>query len=198
MISFFLNNRLILVIVTPFILGCISVFSFQPFNFTIINFFIFPLLFFILCNINKRSKNKYRNKPHLKNLFYSGYFFGVGFFLTGTYWISNSLQFDEAFKSFIPLTILLIPIVLGLFYGLASVLCGKYLTYDLKSIFLFSASISIVDYLRSKILTGFPWNIWAYTWSWFTEIIQILNPIGLFTFNLLTITLFCLPTIFLE
>ena len=32
---------------------------------------------------------------YLINLFYAGYFFGIGFFLTGTYWISNSLQFDD-------------------------------------------------------------------------------------------------------
>mgnify|MGYP007000237202 len=48
----------------------------------------------------------------------------------------------------------------------------------------------------AKVLTGFPWNIWAYSWSWFNEIIQILNPIGLFAFNLLTITFFCIPSIF--
>ena len=196
MINFFLNKRIFMVLVIPFLLGCISVFSFQPFNFTIINFIIFPCLFFILCNINKRSKNKYRKKPHLINIFYVGYFFGVGFFLTGTYWISNSLQFDQSFKNFIPFTIILIPLALGLFYGLGSIIVGKYLEYDIKSIFLFSATISSADYLRAKIFTGFPWNLWAYSWSWFTEIIQILNPIGLFAFNLLAITFYCTPSIF--
>ena len=63
------------------------------------------------------------------------------------------------------------------------------------SLFYFVRSISVVDYLRSKILTGFPWNLWAYSWSWFTEIIQILNPIGIFAFNLLAITLYCTPAI---
>ena len=195
MINLFLNNRLLLVFITPFLLGCLSVFSFQPYNFTFINFFIFPSLFFILCNINKRSKNKYRKKPYLINLFYVGYFFGVGFFLTGINWISNSLEFDDSFKNLIPLTIILIPLSLGFFYGLGSLICGKYLKYDLKSIFLFCAAISVVDYFRAKILTGFPWNIWAYSWSWFTEIIQILNPIGLFGFNLLSITFFSIPSV---
>ncbi len=196
MINILFSSRLLLVFITPFFLGCLTVFSFQPFNFTIINFFIFPSLFYILCNINKRSKNKYRKKPHLINLFYAGYLFGIGFFLTGTYWISNSLQFDQSFKNLIPLTIILIPLTLGLFYGLGLLVCGKYLKYNYSSVILFCATVSAIDYLRSKILTGFPWNIWAYSWSWFIEIIQILNPIGLFAFNLLTITLFCLPTIF--
>ena len=196
MINFFLSSRILLVFIIPFLLGCLTVFSFQPYNLTIINFFIFPCFFLILCNINKRSKNKYRKKPHLINLFYVGYFFGIGFFLTGTHWISNSLQFDENFKNFIPLTIVLIPLTLGLFYGAGLLICGKYLKYDLKSILLFSSMISIIDYIRAKILTGFPWNLWAYSWSWFSEIIQILNPIGLFAFNLLAITIYCLPSIF--
>ena len=196
MLNVILNNRILLVFVIPLFLGCISVFSFQPYNFTIINFFIFPCLFLILSNINKRSKNKYRKKPHLINLFYVGYFFGIGFFLTGTHWISNSLRFDETFKNLIPLTIVILPLLLGLFYGLGSLVCGKYLKLDFKSILLFCATISAVDYIRAKILTGFPWNLWAYSWSWFIESIQILNPLGLFAFNLLAITLFCLPTIF--
>ena len=195
MLNFFLNSKKLLVFVLPFLLGCTTVFSFQPYNITIINFFVFPLLFLILCNINKRSKNRYRKKPHLINLFYVGYFFGIGFFLTGTYWISNSLQFDETFKNFIPFTIITIPTILGLFYGIGSLVCGKYLKHDLKSILLFCATIALIDYFRAKILTGFPWNLWAYSWSWFTEIIQILNPIGLFAFNLLTITIFCFPAI---
>ena len=195
MVNFILNNRFLLVFVTPFFLGCLSIFSFQPYNLTIINFFIFPFFFLVLCNINKRSKNKYRKKPHLINLFYAGYFFGIGFFLTGTYWISNSLQYDQSLKSFIPLTTILIPLCLGLFYGLGSFFCGKYLKYDLNSLLLFCVSISLVDYFRAKIFTGFPWNIWAYSWSWFIEFIQILNPIGLFAYNLLIITLYCMPVI---
>ena len=196
MINFFLNNRIVFVFVTPFLLGCLSVFSFQPYNFTLINFIIFPCLFFILSYINKRSKNKYRKKPYLINLFCAGYFFGTGFYLTGTSWISNSLQFDESLKNLIPVTLIIIPLTLGLFYGLGSLICGKYLKYNLRSIFLFCATISAVDYFRAKIFTGFPWNLWAYSWSWFHEIIQILNPIGLFAFNLLSITFFCAPTVF--
>ena len=49
MLNFFLNSKKLLVFVLPFLLGCTTVFSFQPYNITIINFFVFPLLFLILC-----------------------------------------------------------------------------------------------------------------------------------------------------
>ncbi len=195
MLNYILNSRIRLVFLAPFFLGSLSVFSFQPFNLTIINFFIFPCFFFIISNISKRSKNTYRKKPFLINLFYAGYFFGVGFFLSGTHWISNSLTFDESFQRLIPLTVIAIPLFLGIFYGFGTLFFGKYIKFDFQSIFLFSGIVSLIDYLRSNMFTGFPWNLWSYSWSWFEEIFQILNPIGLYAFNLLSITLFCLPTI---
>ena len=154
------------------------------------------MLIFLICYINKKSQNIYRKKPHLTNLFYVGYLFGIGFFLAGTHWISNSLKFDKSFENFVPVTTILIPLVLGLFYGVGFLAFGKYLKSNIKSIFLFVIILSLIDYIRSKILTGFPWNLWGYSWSWFTEIIQILNPIGLFAFNLLVITVYLVPTIF--
>ena len=104
------NSRTLLVFIAPLILGLVSVLSFQPFNITLINFLIFPISFLILSDINKRSKNKYRKKPYLKNLFFAGYCFGIGFFLSGTYWISYSLTFDENLKILIPFSIILIPL----------------------------------------------------------------------------------------
>ena len=44
-------------------------------------------------------------------------------------------------------------------------------------------------------MTGFPWNLWAYSFSWSTEFIQILNKTGLFAFNLLCITIFLIPSV---
>ena len=114
-----INSKLFIVFIIPFILGTSTVFSFQPFNFTIINFLTIPLLFSILCYVNRRSKNVYRKKPYLINLFFVGYLFGIGFFLSGTYWISYSLTFDENLNILIPFSIIMIPICLGFFFGLA-------------------------------------------------------------------------------
>ncbi|MAV61908.1 MAG: apolipoprotein N-acyltransferase [Candidatus Pelagibacter sp.] len=190
-----LNNRAILVFIIPFFLGLLSVLSFQPFNITLINFLIIPIFFLILSNINKRSKNKYRKKPYLKNLFFAGYFFGIGFFLSGTYWISYSLTFDENLEILIPFSIILIPLSLGLFFGFASLFSGPFIKNNYSSFFLFCLIFSFTDYLRGNILSGFPWNLWSYSWSWLVEIIQVLNPMGLYAFNSISIAFFCSPVI---
>ena len=193
MIYKFFTSKFFLIFLFPFILGSITVFSFQPFNFSYINFIVLPILFLLTTYTRKKSKNTYQKKPYLFNLFFIGYFFGIGFFLSGVHWISHSLTFDENFKFLIPLVIISFPVFLGLFFGFANLIVGPFLQNNFVSILLFSSSFALMDYLRAKILSGFPWNLWAYTWSWKPEILQSLFHLGFFSFNFLCIIIFCSP-----
>ena len=196
MLEKILSNRFIIIYLAPFILGSLTVFSFQPFNFSLINFIIFPLTFSLIVYVKKRSISIYRkSKSYKKNLFLIGFLFGFGYFLCGTFWISYSLTFEENFKFLIPISIILIPAFLGLFTAIATLAVGRYLNFNFISILLFSSSFAVSDYIRGKIFTGFPWNLVAYSWSWLTEILQILNFLGLYAFNLVIITIFTLPAL---
>ena len=113
MIEKYLNSRFVILYLAPFILGSLTVLSFEPFNLTIVNFLIFPAFFYLLVYINKKSKGVYRKKPYKKNLFIFGLVFGFGFYLCGVSWITNSLTFDENFKFLIPFAFILIPLFLN-------------------------------------------------------------------------------------
>ena len=84
-----LDNRFFTLCIFPFIIGSLSVLSFQPFNLTIINFIIFPIFFYTIVYISKRSHSVYRKKPFRINLFTYGLFFGLGFYLSGISWIRS-------------------------------------------------------------------------------------------------------------
>tara|TARA_B100001093_G_C26773119_1_gene991083 strand:- start:407 stop:1636 length:1230 start_codon:yes stop_codon:yes gene_type:complete len=84
---------------------------------------------------------------------------------------------------------------LSLFLGFAILFIGPYLNYNISSILIFSGVIASSDFLRAKLFTGFPWNLWSYSFSWSIEILQILNLVGLFAFNLIIITFFILPSV---
>ena len=165
MIEKFLNNRIIVLYLFPFSLGLMTVFSFQPFNLSIINFIILPIFFSLIVYVKKRSKSIYRKKPYRKNLFFIGLTFGFGFYLSGIHWIAYSLTFDDSFKYLIPFAVILIPFFLSIFTGLTIVIVGQFLSYNLSSILLFSGSLALSDYIRGNVLTGFPWNLWGYSWS---------------------------------
>ena len=192
----YLEYRFITLYIIPFILGILSTLSFQPFNFILINLIIFPIIFYLIIFINKKSKTIYRKKPYKKHLFIFGLLFGFGFYLSGISWVTESLTFDENFKILIPFALIIIPLFLSLFFAFTILLVGPYLTLNLSSMAIFAASFAFSDYLRAKILSGFPWNLWAYSAVSINEILQIVNLIGLFSYNLFIITFFTLPIIF--
>ena len=191
----FLNNRFYTLFFFPFVLGALTVFSFQPFNFSFINFIVLPIFFYLTVYIKKKSKSTYRKKPFRKNLFIFGTAFGFGYYLSGIHWITNSLTFDENFKILIPLGLIFIPLFLSLFFSLITLILGPFLNLNFLSLLLFSGSLAFSDYLRANILTGFPWNLWIYSFSWSPEIIQILNKLGLFSLNLIFLTVFMMPSV---
>ena len=192
----FINNRFVVIYLIPFIIGSISVLSFEPFNLTIVNFIILPIFFYLIIYINKKSKSVYRKKPYKKNLFLFGLLFGFGFYFSGISWIANSLTFDDNFKVLIPFALIVIPLFLSLFTAFTILIIGPHLKLNLMSVVFFSCSIAFADYLRAKLFTGFPWNLWAYSTSWANEILQILNLTGLYLYNLIVIILFTTPVIF--
>ena len=182
----------------PFLLGGITVFGFSPYSLTLINLLIFPILLSLILVVKKRTQSKYRKKKSNRYFFYLGCAFGFGFFLSGNYWISISLTHDPAFQSFIPFAVILIPLFLSLFFGLAIFIAGPFAEKNISFILLFSLVFSLFEYLRGNLLTGFPWNLISYTWSWSMEITQILSLIGAYSLSLISINFFCIPFLFLQ
>ena len=185
-----LNKKYIEIIFLLFLGGATSL-SLPPYNYLIINFFTFSAFFIFLFKKSKNIQNK-------KMSFFYGWLFGLGYFIASLYWISISLTFDQNFKFLVPITIFLIPAFLAIFYGLVS-LC--FITLKPKKIgssfFIFSLIFGILEFIRGSILTGFPWNLIAYSFSYHLEILSITSIIGTYGFNLFCISLFASPAVFI-
>ena len=172
------------------ILGALTSLSLLPYNYLFINFITFSS-FFIFIFRKKISNNK-------KNSFAYGWSFGFGYFLTNLYWISISLTFDANFKFLIPLTLVLIPAFLAVFYGLATYFLFLFkLKKTVSTFFLFSLLFGVIEFVKGTILTGFPWNLIAYSFSNNLEIIQVTSLVGTYAFNMFCISVFTSPAIFI-
>ena len=181
-----INSKFLFCLI-PFLLGILSSFSLPPYNLFILNFIIFPTFFIFFI------KN-YKKKKLLS--FLIGWLFGLGYFISNLYWITNSLTFEEIFIPLIPFAFLLVPAFLGIFYGLATLSCSFFEpNKNYSSLLIFSLILSVVEFIRGTILSGFPWNLVAYSWVNYNDFLQILAFIGTYAFNLLSITLFLVPSI---
>ena len=179
------NNK-ILIYVIPFFLGLFTSFSLPPYNFLIINFITFPfLLLFVIFNFKKKWIS-----------FNIGWIFGFGYFISNLYWITHSLTFDVTFKPLIPFALIIIPLFLGLFYGLVTFVCSFFqLEKNFFTILIFATIFALIEFIRGFILSGFPWNLIAYSWTNYLNSLQTLSLIGTYSFNLISITIFLLPLV---
>ena len=172
-------------------LGALSSYSLPPYNYFIINFITFSLFFIFIFKKKKRT-------PNNKYFFQYGWCFGFGYFLFSLYWVAISLTFDQSFKFLIPVAIILLPAFLAIFYGLMaylfSILYSKSVT---SSFFIFSILFGTIELIRGSILTGFPWNLISFSFSNSIYFIQILSIVGTYSFNLICISLFTVPALFI-
>ena len=148
-----LNNKFFTIFFIPFILGALTTLSFPPYNLTIINFFSFSILLFLILRVKRKTFLKYQKKTNKKLFFYIGCSFGFGFFLLGNYWIAISLTHDNSFTKLIPFALILIPLFLSLFFGLAILTIGVFAQMNILFIFLFSLTFSSFEFLRGNIMT---------------------------------------------
>ncbi len=171
----------------PLILGIISSFSLPPYSFFYINFITFPLFFiFYLSNY---KKNKIVS-------FCIGWIFGFGYFISSLYWLINSLTFEDIFKPLIPFAIILIPLFLGIFYGIVTLICFFFkLNKKISSILIFSIIFGSIEYIRGFILGGFPWNLIVFSLTEYLPLIQILSLLGTYSLNLILISFLLIPSV---
>jgi len=197
-LTIFLRNKFFVIFFAPFLLGALTILGFAPFNIIFINFFTFSGLLLLILLVKKKTQSKYRKKKNDRYFFYLGCSFGFGFFLIGNYWISISLTHEEVFKSLIPFALIIIPLFLSIFFGLAILFSSKFCEKKINFILFFSIFFSIFEFLRGNLLTGFPWNLISYTWFSSIETIQILSIIGTYSLSLISITFFCIPFLFIQ
>ena len=122
-----------------------------------------------------------------------GWWFGLGHFMAGTYWISNSLLVEaDRFAWLIPPTLIGVSAYLAIYPALACAF-ARWMRPGWARIAALAVGWTALEMLRGVAFTGFPWNPIGSIWSDIPAMLQPAAAVGVFGLGLLTVALAAAP-----
>lgn len=183
---------------TSIILGVVLTFSLPPYNLFILPFIIFPL-FFCLLDLQYNYALKQPKRQLFIKFMLNGYFFGLGYFTAGLWWIGEALlNSDPSLLWLLPFAVFGLPLILSIYYAIAAGICSLAWHNNWAKLLIFTFSFSLIEYLRAILLTGFPWNSLGYLLLSSDIILQSIPITGLYGMNIITIFICSLPYLFFK
>jgi len=173
--------------------GAIGALALPPFDIFASMFVSFTLLVWLLDGATGDAET---GRAGLSSSFWTGWFFGFGYFVSGLWWLGNALLLEaDEFAWAIPLAVLGLPAVLAIFYGLATMLARQVWSDGMGRIAALAAAFGLVEWLRSFVATGFPWNAIGYAAMPVPLMMQSSYLLGILAITPLAVYVFAAPAL---
>ena len=179
--------------VIAFLAGSLSDLAMAPFNAWPVLFLTFPIAVWL---IDGAGAGRLRGVPAAAM---SGFWFGLGYFVPGLYWIGDAFLVDaQTFAWLMPFAVLGLPAYLALFTAFGFALARLIWPRDASRVLALAACLTISEWLRGHLLTGFPWNSFGYALSEPLALAQTASLIGLWGMTFLCVAIFASPAVLID
>ncbi len=178
-----------------FFMGALASFALPPYDFFAVCFVSFPVLVWLIDGaVDNAGAGPIRRLLPAAMI---GWWFGFGYFVAGLWWIGNALLVDAAnFAWAVPFAVLGLPAFLAIFYAFATALARLLWSDGLGRVLALAFGFGMTEWLRSFILTGFPWNAIGYAAMPVPLLMQSSVIVGLLAMNALAVFVFAMPALF--
>jgi apolipoprotein N-acyltransferase len=175
------------------IAGALSSLAMAPFNAWPVLFLTFPAVVWL---IDGAAAGNLRGLPAAAM---TGWWFGFGYFVPGLYWIGYAFLVDAStFGWLLPVAVCGLPAYLALFTAFGFALARLIWTKDASRLLALAASLTLAEWLRGHVLTGFPWNAFGYALTEPLALAQAASLIGLWGLTFLTVVIFASPAVLID
>jgi len=173
--------------------GVLSDLAMAPFNAWPVLFLTFPVAVWL---IDGAGGGRLRGVPAAAM---AGFWFGLGYFVPGLYWIGYAFLVDAStFAWLLPFAVLGLPAYLALFMAAGFALARLIWTSDASRVFALAVGLTVSEWLRGHVLTGFPWNTVGYALSEPPALAQSASLIGLWGMTFLAVAIFASPAVLID
>jgi apolipoprotein N-acyltransferase len=124
----------------------------------------------------------------------TGWWFGFGYFVAGYYWIGYAFLVDaKTFAWLMPFAVIGLPAAMAIYIGLGLALARLLWTRGAWRILTLAAAMTIAEWLRGHVVTGFPWNAFGYGLTGPLPLAQGASLFGLWGMTFLAVAVFASP-----
>jgi apolipoprotein N-acyltransferase len=125
-----------------------------------------------------------------------GWWLGFGYFVAGLWWLGAAMLVEaDEFAWALPLAVLGLPAVLGLFTGLGFALARILWSPGGARVLALAAGLGASEWLRGHVATGFPWNEFGMALGGNLVLAQAASLVGLYGLNVVAVALFATPAL---
>ncbi|HEY5131707.1 MAG TPA: apolipoprotein N-acyltransferase [Bradyrhizobium sp.] len=173
--------------------GALSALAMAPFNAWPVLFVTFPVMIWL---IDGAGAGRLGGVPAAAM---AGFWFGLGYFVPGLYWIGYAFLVDApTFAWLMPFAVLGLPAYLALFTAFGFALARLIWTSDAARVIALAVSLTLSEWLRGHVLSGFPWNAFGYALSEPLALAQTASLIGLWGLTFLSVAIFASPAALID
>lgn len=124
----------------------------------------------------------------------AGWWFGFGYFLAGLWWLGSAFLVEaDKFAALMPLGVVGLPAGLAIFPALGFALARLIWPAGAARILAFAAALTISEWLRGHVLTGFPWNSFGLAFGASPLLDQSAALVGLYGLTFLALAILAAP-----
>lgn len=173
--------------------GMIATLGHAPFQLTLLYATSIVVLVWLLDAASKRERR-------IASAFGLGWWFALGHFTTGLYWIASAFLVDaDTFGIGLGIaSVIALAGGLAIFWGIGCAVAIVFWTSDMRRIAVFAACIFVVEWLRGNIFTGLPWLLPGYVFTPGEPISQLASVVGIYGVSLLTLLVSAAPAVIAD
>ncbi|HKH02756.1 MAG TPA: apolipoprotein N-acyltransferase, partial [Bradyrhizobium sp.] len=173
--------------------GSLSALAMAPINAWPILFLTFPVVVWL---VDGAGGGRLRGLPAAA---LTGWWFGLGYFVPGLYWTGYAFLVDAStFAWLMPFAVLGLPAYLALFPAMGFALARLIWTGDDSRVVALAVSLTVSEWLRGHVLSGFPWNAFGYALTEPLALAQTASLIGLWGMTFLSVAIFATPAVLID
>ena len=125
----------------------------------------------------------------------TGWWFGFGYFVAGLYWIGYAFLVDApTFGWLLPFAVIGLPAVLAIFTRRSASrsrdCCGRAARCAFSRL---AVALTVAEWLRGHVLTGFPWNAFGYALTAPLALAQSASLVGIWGLTFIAVAVFASP-----